>query len=191
MDRVIDCHAHIQPHHQVKPEALKVIRARLGPRRERAEFLRRPRRFVAYLDAIGSDQAWLINYGSPDVIGFPPEVNDWVAAYAKDFPDRLRPFGSVHPLVTADCRREAERLLSKLEVSGLEGHPPHQGVAPHPAPGLPPPSRPAARLRRRGAARGAGDVPHRDQHLPEGALPTWRPPARRRRGGGLPRPDDP
>jgi len=131
MDRVIDCHVHIQPHHQVRPEALKVIRGKIGHRRELAGFLKSPRRFVTYLDAIGVDQAWLINYVSPDVIGFTPEANDWVAAYAKEFPDRLRPFGSVHPLVTPDCRREAERLLSKLELAGLKVHPPHQGFAPN------------------------------------------------------------
>src|SRR3989304_4859527 len=149
MDRVIDCHAHIQPPHQVKPEALKVIRERIGHPRELAEFLRSPRRFVASLDAIGIDQAWLINYVSPDVIGFTPEANDWGAADAKEFPDRLRPFGSVHPLVTPPAR--PPRLPPRggtppLEAGArrAEGAPAAPGVRPERLRGLSPPPRPPA-----------------------------------------------
>jgi hypothetical protein len=131
MAGVIDAHVHIQPHHQVLPAALKVIRGRIGHRPELAKYLRSPAKFVEDLDRIGASQAWLINYVAPEVIGFTAEANDWVAAYARDFPDRLKPFGSVHPLHAPDCKKEAERLLSRLELSGIKIHPPHQGFAPN------------------------------------------------------------
>jgi len=129
--RAIDVHVHIQPHEQVRPEALRVLRGNVGHRRELRTFLRSPSRFVDYLDRIGVAKAALINYVAPEVIGFTAAVNDWVATYAREHRDRLLPFGSVHPLVTKDCRREAERLLSKLELTGLKVHGPHQGFAPN------------------------------------------------------------
>jgi len=129
--RAIDVHVHIQPHEQVRPEALRVLRGNVGHRRELRTFLRSPSRFVDYLDRIGVAKAALINYVAPEVIGFTAAANDWVAAYSKEHRDRLLPFGSVHPLVTKDCRREAERLVSKLELSGLKVHGPHQGFAPN------------------------------------------------------------
>ena len=130
MDAVIDCHAHIQPRSMVHPHILKRMRD-TGHLREFSTFLRRPATFVRHLDTIGVDCAWLINYVAPEVIGFTAEVNDWVATYAKDFRDRLIPFGSIHPDLTKDCKGEAERLLSKLQLAGLKVHPPHQGFAPN------------------------------------------------------------
>lgn len=130
MERVIDAHAHLQPRAMVHPHIRRRM-ADTGHLKEFNAFLRSPAKFVAHLDAIGVARAWLINYVAPEVIGFTAEVNDWVAAYAKDFRDRLVPFGSVHPLVARDCKKEAERLLSKLELPGLKVHPPHQGFAPN------------------------------------------------------------
>jgi len=130
MERVIDAHSHLQPRAMVHAHIRRRM-ADTGHLKEFNAFLRSPARFVAHLDAIGVERAWLINYVAPEVIGFTADVNDWVAAYSRDFRDRLVPFGSVHPLVTRDCKTEAERLLSKLELPGLKVHPPHQEFAPN------------------------------------------------------------
>ncbi|MCL6481878.1 MAG: amidohydrolase family protein, partial [Firmicutes bacterium] len=79
---------------------------------------------------IGVERAGLINYVSPDVMGFTPEVNDWIAAYCQADPRRLLPFGSVHPLYVSDAGAEVDRL-ARIGIRALKIHPPHQGFAPN------------------------------------------------------------
>ncbi|MDE3136871.1 MAG: amidohydrolase, partial [Acidobacteriota bacterium] len=76
------------------------------------------------------ERAGLINYVSPDIIGFTAEVNDWVAKYCQADPSRLIPFGSVHPRFIDDAGKEVDRL-AKLGIRGLKLHPSHQVVAPN------------------------------------------------------------
>ena len=45
----------------------------------------------------------LINYVAPEVIGFTPAVNEFIANYVKEDPKRLIPCGSVHPRHTQMC----------------------------------------------------------------------------------------
>jgi predicted TIM-barrel fold metal-dependent hydrolase len=84
-----------------------------------------PDAFLRYMDACGLERAALINYVSPDVMGFTSEVNDWCARYASAAPDRLIPFGSVHPRFTKDPAAETRRVID-LGIRGLKIHPPHQ-----------------------------------------------------------------
>src|SRR6185369_16702799 len=70
----------------------------------------------------------LINYPSPDLMGFTAEVNDWCLRYCAHAPDRLIPFGSVHPRFTDDPGGDTERLIDH-GIRGLKVHPPHQLVA--------------------------------------------------------------
>ena len=72
----------------------------------------------------------MINYVSPEVIGFTAEVNDWVANYCKANPNRLIAFGSVHPKYAADAGREVDRL-AKIGIRGLKVHPSHQLFSPN------------------------------------------------------------
>ncbi len=85
--------------------------------------------FEQHLDEEGIDAALLVNYVSPDVMGFPPSVNDWVCEYTKGS-TRLLPMGSVHPHAVSDARAEAERIVA-LGVHAIKVHPAHQLLYPN------------------------------------------------------------
>ncbi len=130
MAPVIDIHIHIQPLHMFKPLALELIK--LG-RRDYAEvekYSSDSAAFLKFMDAVGIERAGLINYVSPDVIGFPPEVNDWIARYCAAAPERLLAFGSVHPKYVRDAAAEVDRL-AKIGIRGLKVHPSHQLYSPN------------------------------------------------------------
>ncbi|HEY4682866.1 MAG TPA: amidohydrolase family protein [Candidatus Acidoferrales bacterium] len=128
--RVIDLHVHVQPLEMFKPEALELIRRGRKDFDQLVEWFRSPAKFVALLDSIEVERAALINYVSPDVIGFTPEVNDWVAKYAAPFPKRLIAVGSVHPRYVSDAAGEVDRLVT-LGIRMLKVHPPHQLLYPN------------------------------------------------------------
>ncbi len=122
---VTDLHVHIQPWEMLLPEVkLRMEHGRkdLEPIRE---FMRSPKALLRFLDAAGIERVALINYPSPDLMGFPSEVNDWCVRYCAASPDRLIPFGSVHPRFTKDPAGETQRILD-LGIRGLKVHPPHQ-----------------------------------------------------------------
>ena len=119
---VTDIHVHIQPWEQLLPrvrERMKLGREDLA-RVER--FNADPGAFLAHLDEIGVARAGLINYVAPDVMGFTAEANDFCARYAAHAPERLIPFGSVHPRYVRDAAAEMDRLRGRLGGSGLDGH---------------------------------------------------------------------
>ncbi len=130
MTPIIDIHIHIQPLHMFKPRAIELIKRG----RRNFAFIEKlssdPVAFLKFLDEAGVERAGLINYVSPDVIGFPPEVNDWIARYCAEAPDRLLAFGSVHPKYVADAGAEVDRL-AKLGIRGLKVHPSHQLYSPN------------------------------------------------------------
>jgi predicted TIM-barrel fold metal-dependent hydrolase len=130
MSPIIDIHIHIQPLHMFKPHALELIKRG----RKNFEFIEKvssdPTAFLQFLDEVGVERAGLINYVSPDVIGFPPEVNDWIANYCRADPRRLLAFGSVHPKYVADAGAEVDRL-AKIGIRGLKIHPAHQVFSPN------------------------------------------------------------
>lgn len=127
---VIDIHIHIQPLKMFKPRNLNLIRRGRPNFDQIAEFSEKPASFLTFLDKIGVERAGLINYVSPDVIGFTAEVNDWVANYAAADPRRLLAFGSVHPRFIEDAGKEVDRL-AQLGLRGLKLHPAHQLFAPN------------------------------------------------------------
>jgi predicted TIM-barrel fold metal-dependent hydrolase len=113
-----------------KPHALKLIQHGRKDYAEVEKYSASSTEFLKFLDEAGIERAGLINYVSPDVIGFPPEVNDWCARYCSAAPDRLIAFGSVHPKYVPDAAREVERL-KKIGIRGLKVHPSHQLFAPN------------------------------------------------------------
>jgi len=127
---VIDIHIHIQPLHMFKPQALELIKRGRRDYADIERFVADPKAFLKFLDAIGVERAGLINYVSPEVIGFPPEVNDWIARYCAAAPERLIAFGSVHPKYVPDPGAEVDRL-AKLGIRGLKVHPSHQVFSPN------------------------------------------------------------
>ena len=125
MAGVTDVHVHVQPFRMLKPGILDSMK------RERPQFPQLlkmaddPAVLLRILDEAGVERACLINYVAPDVMGFLPTVNDYVIQYAKADRERMIPFGSVHPAVTKDVKREATALV-KSGLGGFKVHPPHQ-----------------------------------------------------------------
>ncbi len=128
--RVTDVHVHIQPFDMVKPEALEILK--LGKREFEfiAELQRSPSKLIEIMDREGVWRACLINYVAEEVLGFTEEVNVFSSNYAKEYPDRLLPFGGIDPSA-GDVEERMEELISKLEIRGIKIHPPHQLLYPN------------------------------------------------------------
>jgi predicted TIM-barrel fold metal-dependent hydrolase len=127
---IIDIHIHIQPLDMFKPHALELIERGRRDYADVKKFSTSPAEFLKFMDAAEIERAGLINYVSPEVIGFTPEVNDWVAGYCSADPRRLLAFGSVHPKYVPDAGAEVDRL-KKIGIRGLKVHPSHQLFAPN------------------------------------------------------------
>lgn len=127
---IIDIHIHIQPLHMFKPHALALVQKGRKDYAEVEKYSSDPKAFLEFLDELGIERAGLINYVSPDIIGFPPDVNDWIMNYCSAEPRRLLAFGSVHPKYAADAGAEVDRL-AKIGIRGLKIHPAHQAFAPN------------------------------------------------------------
>lgn len=126
----IDIHIHVQPLEMLNPEAAEAFGAHHADFGLVRDIVADPSKFLKYLDRVGVEKAVLINYVSPDVMGFTAEVNDWVAQYARHAPDRFIPCGSVHPRFTKDCAAEVNRIAD-LGIRMLKVHPPHQLLYPN------------------------------------------------------------
>ncbi|MEX0881175.1 MAG: amidohydrolase family protein [Thermoanaerobaculia bacterium] len=124
--RVFDCHVHVQPWDQMKPD----VRARMTAGRsdlpEVQKALSDPAELLRLMDREGVERAALINYVAPEVMGFDPSANAWVARYVRGHEDRLAAVGSVNPRHTRDAGSETRRLFEELGVRMLKIHPPHQ-----------------------------------------------------------------
>lgn len=126
----IDIHVHVQPLEMLNAEAAEAFGAHHADFGHVREIVANPTKFLKYLDRVGVEKAVLINYVSPNVMGFTAEVNDWVAQYARHAPDRLIPCGSVHPRFSKDCAAEVNRIAD-LGIRILKVHPPHQLLYPN------------------------------------------------------------
>ena len=127
---ITDCHIHIQPMELFKPEALALMKKSRRDFDQVAEYCSSPKAFLKYLDRIGIDRAVLINYVAPEVIGFTPAVNEFIANYVKEDPKRLIPCGSVHPRHTQNVLADMEHI-ARLGIKLIKIHPPHQLLYPN------------------------------------------------------------
>jgi len=118
------------PYHMMKPSALELIRRGRKDYADIERYCADPRKFLGLLDRLGVERAGLINYVSPQIIGFTPEVNDWIAQYCKAAPDRLIAFGGVLPGTIPDPGAEVDRM-AKLGIRGIKMHPSHQVLSPN------------------------------------------------------------
>lgn len=126
---VTDCHVHINPLWEMRPE----VRALFGnvlPDDRRIAYQTDANGFLGYLDRCGIDRAVLVNYVSPDVIGYTVKANDFVSEYVRADPERLIAVGGVLPS-HPDPAGEVERLVRALGIRGIKLHPPHQGFEPN------------------------------------------------------------
>jgi len=122
---VFDAHIHIQPWEQMKPEVLATMRRGHRDFDTLMEYSRSPDRLLEHLDREGIEQAVLVNYVSPDLMGFTDAVNSYVAEYCRTRAHRLVPMGSVHPRFSVDPAGDVDRLV-EMGVRALKIHPPHQ-----------------------------------------------------------------
>jgi hypothetical protein len=110
----------------VAPEVVEVMRRTRQDLESLDEFMHNPDRFVQMMDEHGVEKAGLINYVSPDVMGFDDTVNEFSANFAQRHPDRLVPYGSVHPRFSKDPAGDMDRIIDGLGIQAIKIHPPHQ-----------------------------------------------------------------
>jgi uncharacterized protein len=123
---VVDAHIHVQPWRQFLPRALETM---TSGRKEAARIRALcddPGSFLRFLDEEGIDRAVLINYVSPDIIGFTDEVNAFIGNYCRGHEDRLVPVGGIHPRLSKDPAGELGRIAERHGIRALKLHPPHQ-----------------------------------------------------------------
>ena len=125
-----DAHIHVQPWWQLRPGMLEAIAGGRDDIDELQQIMKSPARLLRRLDADGLARALLVNYPSQDLFGFDHTVNDYVAGYCGEAPDRLIPMGGVHPRFAEDAAAEVRRA-AELGVRALKVHPPHMKVAPN------------------------------------------------------------
>jgi len=124
---VTDCHVHINPFWEMRPDAL----ALLGHRDPAtARFVREPKAFLDYLDRSGIDRAVLVNYVAPEVIGYTEATNTFASEFAKADPQRLLATGGIRP-DHPDPGSEVRRLSRELGLRAIKLHPPHQLFRPN------------------------------------------------------------
>lgn len=109
----------------MKPDVQRTFWRKKDNRAELEALAEDPARLLRQMDADGIERVGLINYVSPDVMGFTSDVNDWIMRYSSADPVRLMPFGSVHPAFTKDAGGETDRVIA-MGVRALKVHPPHQ-----------------------------------------------------------------
>jgi predicted TIM-barrel fold metal-dependent hydrolase len=124
--RVTDVHIHIQPWRELKPGPRKTMA--LG-KEEHFEFLLTlmddPKLLLGVMDEQRIARVGMVNYPSQDLMGFTDATNEFSARYAEAAPDRLLPYGGVHPRFTKNAVRDVEHL-AELGIRVLKIHPPHQ-----------------------------------------------------------------
>jgi predicted TIM-barrel fold metal-dependent hydrolase len=114
----------------IRPASLELIKRKRSNFAEIEEFCRSPRAFLKYLDREGVDRAVLINYVSPDVIGFTTGVNRYIADYTKENPRRLISCGGLHPRQAQNILADVDEIL-RLKIRMIKIHPPHQLLFPN------------------------------------------------------------
>lgn len=129
--RVTDVHVHIQPWTHLTPASLAFLSEGRASDTARIQgFQKDPEAFLRYMDEQGVHRCGLVNYVAPDTLGFTEEVNDFVAGYVRDHPDRLLAYGGVHPRLGGGAA-EAKHQVRRLHERGIRAvkiHPSHQLV---------------------------------------------------------------
>src|SRR6266516_2139767 len=116
LTRITDVHIHVQPWRELKPNVLETMWKSHGAERDlMIQVMDDPRALLEVMDRAGVWRAGLVNYPSPDVMGFTDATNAFAAKYAQAEPERLLPYGGVDP-------------LAELGIRLVKIHPPHQGM---------------------------------------------------------------
>lgn len=129
---VIDCHVHMNPFWMAEDAAIEKFRTH-QPVFDRAwKMAESPDLFLEYLDQQDVDCAVSVNYVSKDIVGYPPEVNEYAAEFRDADPDRLRSVAGIDLTGDVDdVHEQMDRIVDDLALDGVKIHPPHQDVRPN------------------------------------------------------------
>jgi hypothetical protein len=122
--KVVDIHVHVAPWDMLNPAAAAVMKAAQPNHAWLHELSTDPAKLVAYMDARNIEWLGLVNYLSPEVIGYTEAVNDFSASFAAHYPHRFIPFGGVDPRRTSDMIAQMDHLLGELRLRAVKIHPP-------------------------------------------------------------------
>jgi predicted TIM-barrel fold metal-dependent hydrolase len=122
---VTDAHIHVQPFHMMPAPIAATFWKGKANRAELEGYAADPRKLLARMDEDQIARVGLINYVSPDLMGFTDQANSWMFKYASADPSRLLAFGSVNPRFTRDVAGETARII-EAGARALKVHPPHQ-----------------------------------------------------------------
>lgn len=168
--RVTDVHVHIQPWRDLKP---KVQAAMRRGKEDHWEFLLSmmddPKVLLDLMDRSGIWRVGMVNYVSPDVMGFTDSTNTFVAKYAQADPVRLLPYGGIHPRYTKDPVAAVDRLI-ELGIRLFKIHPSHMAF---PANAYTEGLEALAQIYRRCEARGLPVMIHTGTSIFPGARSKW------------------
>src|SRR5688500_19748424 len=114
MHPVIDAHIHIQPFHMMRPDVEQTFWHKKPNRAELESLAEDPARLLRQMDADGIERVGLINYVSPEVMGFTAEVNAWMMNYASAEPSRSEEHTSE---LQSPCNLVCRLLLEKKNDS--------------------------------------------------------------------------
>ncbi|MHA2610841.1 MAG: amidohydrolase family protein [bacterium JZ-2024 1] len=123
--RIFDVHIHIQPWWMMKPEVYQKMKLGHDNFDAYIPLAKNPEQFLRFLDDEGVERACLINYVSPDVMGFTDEVNTFISEFCSKEPKRLIPFGGIHPRFSRDVEGDVKKCIEKWGIKGFKVHPPH------------------------------------------------------------------
>jgi len=124
--KFIDIHVHITPWDAVKPAVAAAVMDTQPDHIRLHELSTDPHKLVAYMDERNIEWLGLINYLSPDIIGYTEEINNFSASFAAHYPQRFIPFGGVDPRLTPEMAAHMDYLLGELGIRAIKLHPPHQ-----------------------------------------------------------------
>lgn len=124
--KFIDIHVHIMPWDMLNPSAAAIMKATQPDHQLLDELSTNPHKLVAYMDERNIEWLGMINYLSPDVMGYTERTNNFSADFAAHYPDRLIPFGGVDPRLTPNMTTHMDHLLGDLGIKAIKIHPPHQ-----------------------------------------------------------------
>lgn len=131
METFIDAHVHVQPWRMMKPEILDRMRRSRTDLDVIQRVMDSPVEFLKHMDQEGVERAALINYVSPEIMGFSEEVNEFISTFCKENPFRLIAFGSIDMRKKSGQERRIDELLGKLSLKGIKVHPSHQTIFPN------------------------------------------------------------
>ncbi|MHA2170256.1 MAG: amidohydrolase family protein [Candidatus Kariarchaeaceae archaeon] len=130
-DYYIDAHIHFHSPEMTKDEIKQLILREFPALRS---FFKNPNdnsTLLGMMDALNCKQAWIINYESPDVMGYTIETNDWVSQFCEDTDGRLVAIGGINPTIHEDAAEIMRDYFDSGLLRGLKVHGPHQLVWPN------------------------------------------------------------